>query len=63
MIKLNYKGLEENILKGCAGLNKKRGKELFNNKSIKSIQGKRVNNIYHIYGKVNHENKRVEYLY
>ena len=54
---MNYKGLEENILKGCAGLNKKRGKELFNNKSIKSIQGKRVNNIYHIYGKVNHENK------
>lgn len=54
---MNYKGLEENILKGCAGLTKKRGKELFNNKSIKTIQGKRVDNIYHIYGKVNHENK------
>lgn len=54
---MNYKGLEENILKGCAGLTKKRGKELFNNKSIKTIQGKRVDDIYHIYGKVNHENK------
>lgn len=54
---MNYKGLEENILKSCSVLTKKKGKELFNNKSIKNIQGKRVDDIYHIYGKVNHENK------
>ena len=54
---MNYKRLEENILKNCSGLTKKRGKELFSNKSVKSIQGKRVDDIYHIYGKLNHENK------
>lgn len=54
---MNYKVLEENILKNCAGLTKKKGEELFNNKSINNIQGKRIGDIYHIYCKLNHENK------
>lgn len=56
---MNYKRLEENILKNCAALTKKRGKELFLNKSIKNIQGKKVGGIYHIYGKLTHENKDI----
>lgn len=54
---MNYKRLEENILKNCAGLTKTKGEQLFNNKSIKNIQGKRIDDIYHIYGKLNYENK------
>ena len=54
---MNYKRLEENILRNCTLLTKKRGNELFLSKSVNSIQGKKINDIYHIYGKVNSDNR------
>ncbi|MCD2501049.1 DEAD/DEAH box helicase [Clostridium sp. NSJ-145] len=54
---MNYKRLEENILRSCSGLTRKKGNELILNKAVKSIQGKKVDGVYHIYGKLENDNK------
>ena len=56
---MNYKRLEESILKKCSTLTKKRGEEIFLNQYIKNIKGKKVDDIYHIYGKLTHENRDI----
>ena len=54
---MNYKRLEENILRSCSGLTRKKGNELILNKAVKSIQGKKVDGVYHIYGKLENDYK------
>lgn len=56
---MNYKRLEDSILKPCSILTKGKGRELFINNSVKSIQGKKVEAIYHIYGQIDDNSKSI----
>ena len=54
---MNYKTIEETIFKKCQSITKNKGKKLFINKGVNSIQGKKIGDIYHIYGKVTDDGK------
>ena len=56
---LDSRILENIIFKTCSSINKNKGKELLSKGLISNIQGKKIDDIYHIYGKVEGENNLI----
>ena len=57
---LRLKELENIVFKSSSDLMKSEGEKAFNSGLVTKIKGKKIDNIYHIYGSVSNENKSSE---
>jgi SNF2 family DNA or RNA helicase len=58
---MKIKELENIIIKPISSLMKQEGQDAFNEGLVIKIEGKKIDNIYHIYGKVNNKSKSNEF--
>lgn len=57
---MRLKELQSILFKSSSDSMKSNGKKIFNNGLVTKIKGKKINNMYHIYGKVNNDTKTFE---